>query len=223
MELATAGADIAVHYGRSEEEAQRTVSDLAALGVEAKPVQADLSDTDAAIDLPHRVLEAFGRPPSILVNSASGFPTDSVADVTAEGWRSAHTLTLQAPVFITRGFAANLDGAPGAVVNVTDVRTATPYKTHFSYIVAKGGVDAFTRAAAVGLAPSIRVNAVALGVILPPPGEDEAFAQKLADRLPLKRVGGAEPVTRAVRFLVEDDFVTGEIIRIDGGGHLVPA
>ncbi|MBT8212543.1 MAG: SDR family oxidoreductase [Acidimicrobiia bacterium] len=223
LELGAAGADIAIHYGRSQAEAESTIADLADHGVEARPVQADLSNLESAASLPDRVADAFGRPANVLVNSASGFPTDSLADATAESWRSAQTLSLGAPVFLTQAFARLLGDDPGAVVNITDVRTATPYKTHFSYIVAKGGLDAFTKAAAVALAPSIRVNAVALGVILPPPGEDEAFAAKLASRLPLQRVGGTDPVARAVRFLVEDDFVTGEIVRIDGGGHLIPA
>ena len=107
------------------------------------------------------------------------------------------------------------------MLNVTDVRTATPYQTHFSYVVAKGGLDTFTRAAAVALAPRIRVNAVALGVILPPPGEDEAFANRLAADLPMQRPGGTDPVASAAIALIENDFVTGEIVRIDGGQHLV--
>lgn len=223
LELGAAGADIAVHYGRSEAEATETIEDLAAHGVTAHPVQADLSDLDSAATLPDRVHETFGRPANVLVNSASGFPTDSLDDATPEGWRAAHALTLEAPVFLTQSFARLLGRDPGAVVNITDVRTATPYRTHFSYIVAKGGLDTFTKAAAVALGPSVRVNAVALGVILPPPGEDAAFAEELAARLPLRRVGGTDPVARAVRFLVEDDFITGEVLRIDGGGHLIPA
>nr|MDJ0954842.1 SDR family oxidoreductase [Acidimicrobiia bacterium] len=108
----------------------------------------------------------------------------------------------------------------GAVVNVTDVRTTHPYLKHFSYIIAKGGIDTFTRAAALALAPNIRVNAVALGVILPPPGEDDEYVQGLAAELPLQRVGGTDPVVEAALSLIRNDFVTGEIIRLDGGGHL---
>ena len=108
----------------------------------------------------------------------------------------------------------------GAVVNITDVKTYRPYKDHFSYVIAKGGIDTFTRAAARFLAPRIRVNAVALGVILPPPGEDDFYAEKLASKLPLKRVGGTEPVAAAMLALLTNDFLTGEILRVDGGGHL---
>jgi NAD(P)-dependent dehydrogenase (short-subunit alcohol dehydrogenase family) len=124
-------------------------------------------------------------------------------------------------VFLTQRFAAALaDESSGAVVNITDVRTMSPYLKHFSYVVAKGGVDTFTRAAALALAPRIRVNAVALGVILPPPGEDAEYVEALAAELPLQRVGGTAPVVEAALSLIRNDFVTGEIIRIDGGSHL---
>jgi NAD(P)-dependent dehydrogenase (short-subunit alcohol dehydrogenase family) len=158
---------------------------------------------------------------SILVNSASGFATDTIEEVTLGDWQRSHDLTLASPVFLTQAFARSLaDGEDGAVVNVTDVRTTTPYRKHFSYIVAKGGLDAFTRAAALALAPRIRVNAVALGVILPPPGEDAAYVEALAAELPLQRVGGTAPVVEATLSLIRNDFTTGEIIRLDGGSHL---
>jgi len=106
------------------------------------------------------------------------------------------------------------------VVNVTDWRTARPYREHFSYSVSKGAIDTCTLAAAESLAPSIRVNAVALGAILPPPGKDSAYLKALAKQIPVERVGGTDPVVHAVRFLLENDFITGEIVRIDGGAHL---
>jgi NAD(P)-dependent dehydrogenase (short-subunit alcohol dehydrogenase family) len=125
-------------------------------------------------------------------------------------------------VFLTQAFAAALDAeSTGAVVNITDVRTLSPYQKHFSYVIAKGGIDTFTRAAALGLAPQIRVNAVALGVILPPPGEDAEYVEDLAAQLPLQRVGGTDPVVDAVLHLIRNDFITGEIVRVDGGGHLL--
>ena len=182
---------------------------------------ADLGDPTVAADLVDAATVALG-PISILVNSASGFPTDTLQDVELAAWRRTSDLTLTSPVFLTQAFAEAMPrGMGGAVVNVTDVKTATPYLTHFSYIIAKGGLDQFTRAAAVALAPDIRVNAVALGVILPPPGEDDAYAQRLADKIPMKRPGGTDPVAAAALALIENDFVTGETIRVDGGQHLV--
>jgi len=218
--LASAGADVFVHYGRSAGPAEQTAEQVRAFGVRAEIGSADLSDPRSAAGLIDVASEALGTV-SLLVNSASGFAEDSIEDVGVAGWRRTHDLTLAAPVFLTQTLAARLPGdESGAVVNVTDVKTATPYRKHFSYIVAKGGVDAFTRAAALALAPRIRVNAVALGVILPPPGEGDAYLQELASRLPLQRAGGTEPVVDAVLSLLGNDFITGEIVRVDGGEHL---
>lgn len=219
--LARAGADVFIHYNSSAGPAGDTAAEVRRLGVRAETGQADLGDTESISRLLAAVAEALG-PPNVLINGASGFADDTLLDVTREGWMRSHAVTLMAPVFLTQAFAAALpDGTPGAVVNISDVKTATPYKSHFSYIVAKGGLDTFTKAAAVALAPRVRVNAVALGVILPPPGEDDAYVEKLASRLPLQKVGGTDPVVSGVLALLENDFVTGEILRLDGGAHLV--
>ncbi|MFC2153635.1 SDR family oxidoreductase [Actinomycetota bacterium] len=218
--LATAGVNVFIHYNRSAAPAEELRSELATSGVGIATGSADLSDPRTAAALVAAATEALG-PISILVNSASGFPEDTIADVTPEGLRSAHDLTLASPLFLTQAFADALpDDESGAVVNITDVKTMHPYSKHLSYMLAKGGVDTLTRAAAVGLAPRIRVNAVALGVILPPPGEGDEYATAMARSLPLQRVGGAQVVADTVLFLARNDFVTGEIIRLDGGAHL---
>lgn len=221
LALARAGANVFVHYGRSEGPATETAAAARSLGVAAATGSADLQDPTSSGGLIQRASAEIGAL-SILVNNASRFPEDTLGDVTLEGFRRAQDLTLASPLFLTQAFAAALpESEQGAIVNITDVRTATPYKKHLSYILAKGGLDQLTRAAAVALAPRIRVNAVALGVVLPPPGEDLAFVEELARRLPLARPGGPEPVAAAVVALIENDFITGEIVRLDGGGHLV--
>ncbi len=221
MALAAAGADVFVHYNSSEGPAEETADAVRSLGRRAAAGGADLSDPTTAAPLIDAATEALG-PISILVNSASGFPVDTLEDVTLEQLRSTADLTLYSPTLLTQAFAAALpDDMEGAVVNVTDVKTMFPYKDHFSYMLAKGGLDTLTRTAAIALAPRIRVNAVALGVILPPPGEDDEYVAKLAARVPMAKAGGTTPVADAVLALVENGFVTGEIIRIDGGAHLV--
>lgn len=218
--LAAAGADVFVHYNRSAGPAKETLHEIEARGGRGAIGSVDLGDADAAPGLIGMASDALGDV-SILINSASGFATDTISDVTFEGWQRSHNVTLASPVFLTKAFAEALAPATsGAVVNITDVRTHSPYQKHFSYVVAKGGIDAFTRAAARGLAPQVRVNAVALGVILPPPGEDADYVAELAAQLPLQRAGGTEPVVDAVLHLVRNDFITGEIVRVDGGGHL---
>lgn len=219
--LARSGVDVFIHYNRSAEPAERTAEEARELGVRAAVGSVNLADPTKAAALVDLTKRSLGIP-SILVNSASGFPSDTIADVTVDAWRATLDLTLASPVFATQAFANALpEDLDGAVVNITDVRTQTPYREHFSYIVAKGGIDTFTKTAALQLAPRIRVNAVALGVILPPPQEDDDYAARLATDLPLGRVGGTGPVVTTVLSLLENDFITGEIVRVDGGGHLV--
>jgi NAD(P)-dependent dehydrogenase (short-subunit alcohol dehydrogenase family) len=219
--LAHAGADVFIHYNRSDEAARSVQEEIEAIGRRAEVGSVDLGDPSQTPELIAMAASRLGEV-SILVNSASGFATDTLADLTIDGWRRSHNLTLAAPVFLTQAFAAALGGeSNGAVLNIADARTMKPYKKHFSYVLAKGGLDTFTRAAALALAPMIRVNAVALGVILPPPGEGDGYVEELAASLPLQRVGGTDPVVEAGLGLIRNDFVTGEIVRIDGGAHLV--
>ena len=222
-ELASAGASVFVHYNSSAQAAEALARELEADGKRAHSGAADLTDPAAAAALVEEAATALG-PISLLVNSASGFPEDTLQSATPEVWNATLATTLSAPIFLTQAMAGSLpSGTDGAVVNITDARTRTPYTKHFSYTVAKGGLDAFTRAAAVALGPRIRVNAVAPGVVLPPPGEGDEYVERLAAALPLGRAGGAEPVAQAVRALLENDFITGEIVHVDGGGQLTTA
>ncbi|KAA3640453.1 MAG: SDR family NAD(P)-dependent oxidoreductase [Armatimonadetes bacterium] len=220
LALAEAGAKVFVHYNSSADGAVATRDEVLAAGGTSAIGSADLSDPHSGIMLIADAQAALG-PVSILVNSASGFPTDSIATFKLESLRATMSVGLESPVMLTKAMAEALPpDLDGAVVNITDARTATPYKEHLSYTLVKGGLDTFTRVAALDLAPTIRVNAVALGVILPPADETDEYAEKLARRLPLARVGGAEVVAEAVVFLCRNDFITGEIVRVDGGGHL---
>jgi glucose 1-dehydrogenase len=219
LALADAGCDVVLHYGRSADAAEQTAADASARGARIRLVSADLGEAEAA----GRVIAAAGElaPIRILVNSAASFPEDRLSDVTPDRWERTFAVNLRAAVFLTQAFAAALPSdADGAVVNVTDWRTERPYRDHFSYTVAKGALDTFTAAAAESLAPRIRVNAVALGAILPPPGKDSAYLQALARQIPVERVGGTDPVAATVLYLLGNDFVTGEIVRVDGGAHL---
>lgn len=221
LALSEAGASVFIHYNRSAAPAEELRSVIQAAGGTAATGSGDLGDSASASDVLRSATEALGQV-SILVNSASGFPEDSITDVTHERWRAAQDLTLGSALFMTQAFAAALpEDEVGSVVNVTDVKTTRPYRTHLSYMLAKGGLDTLTLASALDLAPRIRVNAVALGVILPPPGEGEEYLEKLAASLPLQRPGGTRVVGEAVVFLTSNDFVTGETIRLDGGAHLV--
>lgn len=220
-ELARRGAAVFIHYNRSAGPAEELRAQIVDAGGIAAIGSVDLSSPEAAPDLISAAAASLASP-TILINSASAFPFDTINDVTLEGYRAAQDLTLVTPLMLTQAFAKQVpDDLGGAIVNVTDVKTTRPYRKHISYMLAKGGVDTLTRASAIALAPKIRVNAVALGLVLPPANEDDDYAEKLADELPLQRIGGAQVVADTVAFLCENDFITGEIVRVDGGGHLV--
>ena len=221
LALAGAGCDVFVHYGTSADEAIATAEEIRSLGVRAAIGSADLEDHSAGEELIAAATEELG-PVTVLVNSASGFPRDTLLTLDPETFHRTLHVTLVAPVMLTRAFAIALsEDREGVVVNITDWRTARPYPDHFSYSVAKGALDAFTRTAAVALAPRIRVNAVALGAILPPPGKDSAYLRELAGTLPLRRTGNPRLIAEAVLYLIGSDFTTGEILRVAGGAHLV--
>ena len=217
--LAEAGCNLMLHYHRSSGDAEITAAEARRLGAGVRLVGADLGAPEAAAQVVAGAVDL--APVQILVNSAAFFPQDTLLDVAAADWWTTLQVNLGGPVFLTQAFARALpEGVEGAVVNVTDWRTERPYPDHFSYTVSKGGLDAFTRAAAEALAPRIRVNAVALGAILPPPGRDSAYLKELAQEIPVRHVGGTPPVVDAVLLLLRNHFVTGEILRVDGGAHL---
>lgn len=218
--LAGAGCNLILHYNRSAAAAQRTAAAAEALGATVTLKQADLSSPAEAATLFEHQQNRSG-PVQILINSAAVFPGDTLLDVTLDEWSKTFRVNLRAPVFLTQAFArALLADEVGAVVNITDWRTARPYPDHFSYSVAKGALDAFTRTAAIALAPAVRVNAIALGAMLPPPGQDDSYLDALAATLPLKRAGGAQVIADTLLYLLRNEFITGEIVRLDGGAHL---
>ncbi len=221
LALAGAGCDIVLHYNQSHEAAQETATDARALGARVVVHQLDLSRIEAIDSL--TTLASYSlAPASILINNAGGFAKDKLADLTLEGWTTTFQTSLRAPVFLTQAFARALPQTEqGAVVNITDWRVERPYKTHFSYTIAKAALDGFTRTAALHLAPRIRVNAIALGAMLPPPDRDQDYLDAIVARLPVQCAGGAEVVAETMLLLLRNDFLTGEIVRLNGGAHLV--
>jgi glucose 1-dehydrogenase len=220
LALARAGCNLVLHYNRSTEAAQATAAEAEALGARVLLRQADLSRLDDAGPL-FADLPATFSPIQVLVNSAAIFPKDTLEDVTVAGWSQIFRVNLRSPILLTQAFYQALpDEQSGAVVNITDWRTERPYLTHFSYTVSKGALDAFTRTAAIQLAPRVRVNGIALGAMLPPEGATEAYWQSVLATVPLERGGGIDAAAHTLLYLLHNDFITGEIIRLTGGAHL---
>jgi pteridine reductase len=217
LALAREGANVAVHYGGSEEEAAQLVAELEGLGVKATALQADLSDQVELERLVDRARSALGKI-EILVNNAAIFPVDDLETVDLESLEENLEINAWAPLALIRAFAAQTES--GHVVNLVDSRLSGFDRTHVSYILSKHVLAAITRLAALELAPAIAVNGVAPGLILAPPGKDESYVERLARTVPLQRRGAPEDVAEAVLYLVTSQFVTGQTIYVDGGRHL---
>ncbi len=217
LALAEAGVHVVVHYRHSEEEAQDLCRELARRGVQAWPLQADLENREEAEALVGRACERAG-PLDILINSASIFPLHTLANVTFEAVVENVAVNAWAPFALSRAFARQ--GRPGKIINLLDAKLASYDWSHVAYFWSKQVLAVLTRMTALEYAPLIAVNAVAPGLVLPPPGKDEGFLKQMAETLPLKRHGRAEDVSSAVLFLLQSDFITGQVIYVDGGQHL---
>jgi pteridine reductase len=219
--LAGAGTDVVVHYHSSEGAARETVAAIEALGRRAVAVRADLGDAAQLARPLDAARDEFGRL-DILVNSASTFERSPVESITVEAWDHVLAVNLRAPFLLARDAAPLLRAAdPGLVVNIADLSALQPWPTYAHHAVSKAGLVHLTRVLARALAPGIRVNAIAPGTVLPPPdydGEDYAGGR---DRRVLERAGAAEDVVAALLYLARADFVTGELLVVDGGRMLL--
>ena len=220
--LAQQGCDVVIHYGRSAAEAGQTVAQITAQGGQAWAIAADLRDEAAVIKLVPLALEQAGRL-DILINNAAIFPAEDFASATPASWERAMMVNLKAPFLLSQAFALALPaGRPGKVINLLDTLALRPQNHHFSYTISKFGLAGLTQAMAVALAErNIQVNGLALGPILPAVGDDPALFDRLARRIPARRHGSLADVVQAVLFLLQGgDYITGEILRLDGGRHL---
>jgi len=219
--LHAAGAEVAVHYRNSEQEALALQKELNMLRPKSAAVfQADLLDLSALPQLVHRIIKKFGQLDA-LVNNASSFYATPLAEVDEQQWNDLLGTNLRAPLFLAQAAAAELRRRHGAIVNIADIHAERPMHGHLLYSVAKAGLVALTRALAQEMAPQVRVNAIAPGVIEWPENAawlDEEQRRKIVAHTLLKREGKPDDVARTVQFLLNDSpYITGQIIAVDGG------
>jgi len=218
--LAQHGVRVAIHYNSSAAPAEATVEEIVALGRDAAAFQADLHYLAQMDVLFQRVTERFG-PIDILINNAAIFEPGGVWDTSQANWDDHFAVNLRAPFFLSQSFARQLgQGCQGHIINIADWRATRPQNDYIAYTLTKAALIAMTQNLALALAPNIQVNAIAPGAILPPPGEDESYLARLAQRIPSRRYGSPADVTSAAVFLLESDFITGELIFLTGGQHL---
>lgn len=216
--LARAGYDLVVHYNASAGPAEDTAGALRELGGRVTTARADLTDP-AQIAVPFEAAdEAFGGL-DLLVNSAAIFPRMDALDVTAEDWDRVFALNARAAFLCCQEAARRMNR--GAIVNIVDTGAWQAWPAYVPYVASKAALASLTRGLAAAFAPHIRVNGVAPGPVLLPDGADgEPERQAAARRTALGRVGTAEDVAEAVVYLAGAPYVTGEILRVDGGQHL---
>ncbi|NSW57390.1 MAG: SDR family oxidoreductase [Armatimonadetes bacterium] len=221
LKLADHGANVIVHYNVSEQEAGHTCQEILRRGSQAWPLQADLSQPDVCRDLATRAA-GIAQPVQILVNNASVFTPGRLADLSPEEFdRNMHVHAL-APLVLTRWLAENLpDDAEGRVVNLLDAYIGTYQFQHAAYNLSKRVLLDLTRMMAVEFAPRLTVNAVAPGVTLPGQDGTGTGERALVEGSPLR--AGAKPgdISDAVLYLINARLVTGQVLYVDGGGHLV--
>lgn len=219
-DLAAHGWAVAVHHGRSAEEAEALVRAIRGAGGEAIAVGGDLADTAALAGIVTEAVAALG-PLALLVNNAATYVRDEPGGLDPAVWQRQIAVNLTAPVFLAEAFAAQLPaGIEGNMVNLLDPRVFHPRPDHFSYQVSKSGLYAATIALAKGLAPRIRVNAIAPGPVLPSAATTADRYARRVGALPLGRVPELADFGRTVRYFVESASVTGEVIALDGGEHV---
>jgi pteridine reductase len=221
LSLAEAGAAVAVHYGSSKSAAEQTVREIQSLGVAAAAIGGDFRG--AARDVAgvvERARAALG-PLDILVNSAAIFEPATLDSVDEDHFDRHVSINMKAPLFLSQAFAAQLGAArPAQLVNIVDWRALRPPAGHLVYTMTKAALVALTRMLAQELAPRVRVNAIAPGAILPPADGDPSFARRLAERVPLRTMGTTADISRALLFLLQSEFQTGDVLCVTGGEHL---
>jgi pteridine reductase len=182
-------------------------------------VQADLRDVTACEQLIDAIVLEQGELHT-LVNSAAVMVRTPIGEVTAEAWDDMFALNVRAPFFLAQHAAPALRLAHGNVVNIADMAAFETWKGYVPHGITKAAVVQMTRALAHVLAPDVRVNGVAPGVVMLPENFDAAAAEHLRRTTPLRRLGTPEDVAQAVVYLLQAEYVTGEVIRVDGGRHV---
>jgi pteridine reductase len=219
--LARRGCDLVVHYHRSAADAEQSAAAFRTLGVEAMAAPADLTDEDAVRRLVQAALDRFGRL-DVLVNCAAVWERKRLEDVTAADVRR-HFEANTVGTFLAcqhAGLAMVRQPAGGLIVNIGDWAVVRPYRDYAAYFPSKAAIPALTRLFAVELGtrnPNVRVNAVLPGPVLLPPDLPEAERQQSIAGTLVKREGSPRHIAQAVLFFLDDDFVTGACLPVDGG------
>ena len=213
--LARLGYDILLHYHSAQEEARQTQTEIEALGRRVTLAQADLTNPEQIQSLVSNLSSL-----NVLVNSAAFMPSGNVDALSIENWDLSIDLNLRAPFLLAQSISKKMpDGS--LVVNITDMGAQKAWSRYPSYTVSKAALESLTRILARALAPKIRVNAIAPGFVLASDIVPAEEWERLIKRVPLQRPARAEEIASALEFLLKNEYITGQVIVVDGGYSLV--
>ena len=223
LSLAHQGYALLLHYNHAEAEARQTADEIRALGVPAHLAQADLTEPSQIQSLftnldsiLHNSSDIF----SLLANSAAVMPVGRPRELTLEDWDLALDTNLRAPFLLAQESAKRMTNG-GLIVNITDIGAQKAWSRYPSYTVSKAALESLTKMLARAFAPSIRVNAIAPGLVLQSDVVTSEEWERLINRLPLKRAATLDEVTSALEFLIKNEYITGQTIVVDGGYSLI--
>jgi NAD(P)-dependent dehydrogenase (short-subunit alcohol dehydrogenase family) len=218
IRLARQGADIAVHYNRSESQAEVTAEEIRGMGVKAFPVQGDLSRADKVESIVGAIEEGLG-PIDVLVNSASVYHRKPFMQLTEADWDQNLDVNVKAPFLLARLVGPGMkERGRGKILNIVDWAAERPYSDYMPYCSSKAALVNLTKSLALALAPEVQVNGIAPGPVMLPEDFSDKEIEMVKKAVPLKRLGSPDDIASAAQFLIEGtDFMTGSIITVDGG------
>ena len=216
------GWDIVIHYNGSKEEAEALADQMNfERNNSAMLVQANLDNANEVEMLVEKILSKNGSIDALINNASTFYPTP-IGTFSEENWNALMGSNLKAPLFLIQSFYKELEKNKGFIINVTDINVDRALVNHSIYLAAKSGLQTLTKSLAKELAPNIRVNAIAPGAILEPPNTDWTAEQKnnIINAVPMRRMGTEKDIVDAAIYLSEAEYVTGQILNIDGGKSL---
>lgn len=217
--LAENGWSVAIHYNRSSKEAEILKKELSQKYPKQNfyTVKANLSEMKEVLKLISEVKKQMGNI-FLLVNNASIFEASEIKETTSELFARNMQINFTAPFFLTRDFAEISER--GLIINFADTRITTNKSSHAAYTLAKKSLWELTKMTAYEFGPSIRANAIAPGVTLPPPGGNDSDLLQMAKHTPMKKPSGIEPILKSIDYIIENDHLTGQLLFCDGGENI---
>ena len=216
------GWNIIIHYNSSKNDAQVLADEINGTNPDsAITVQGNLDVKEDVEKVINEVRDAF---PTIdlLINNASTFYPTPIEDISEEHWDKLVGSNLKGPLFLIKGLKDKLKESKGSIINITDTNLSKGVANYSIYSAAKAGLESITKGLARELAPDIKVNAIAPGAMLEPPDVTwtEEQKSKVISSIPLKRMGSEKDISEAVKFLAKSSYITGQIVKVDGGRSL---